>query len=83
MPDIHIASNGDDTTGDGSEALPYATLAEAITQATDSDRIRPRYGDKFFETDNTLNVTNVSIVPYGDSTLGSPEFLPVGPRTAP
>jgi len=33
MRDLYVATDGDDGTGDGSQAKPYATIAKAITEA--------------------------------------------------
>ncbi|MDY5014838.1 MAG: S-layer homology domain-containing protein [Eubacteriales bacterium] len=32
---VYVSASGDDATGDGSEANPYATLAKAVTEAPD------------------------------------------------
>ena len=34
---VHVATTGNDTTGDGSSGAPYATLNKAITEATSLD----------------------------------------------
>jgi hypothetical protein len=46
---IYVASNGDDTTGTGTIALPYLTIAKAVTDLRDGygDRVLLRCGDTF------------------------------------
>ncbi|MCP4752944.1 MAG: DUF1565 domain-containing protein [Proteobacteria bacterium] len=34
---LHVATSGDDTTGDGSEASPYGTIAKALESAVSGD----------------------------------------------
>ena len=48
-PTIHIANAGNDTTGNGTEALPYATLAKAVSVAGAADIIGLNRGDTWRE----------------------------------
>jgi len=64
-----IATDGDDSTGDGSYALPWKTLAYAATQATvDGDIIHVKAGT-YIETGQTVLAPGVSILGAGDTSI--------------
>ncbi|MBZ0136835.1 MAG: right-handed parallel beta-helix repeat-containing protein [Planctomycetes bacterium] len=55
--DIHVATSGNDTTGNGSIATPYATLSRAHQAASAGDKIIFRagtYAGDFYVTKNNL-----------------------------
>lgn len=41
---LYVATNGDDTTGNGSQENPYATIGKAVEQASDEDKIFVKEG---------------------------------------
>jgi hypothetical protein len=63
------AQSGDDVTGDGTEALPWATLAKAqevLTASSGNIRLRFLRGDEWYQTNGiTVNKSNVTIDAYG------------------
>ncbi len=73
---IWVATDGDDITGDGSSALPFATFAQAISVVSSGGTIVVKPGiypeaislDRFFEPPVTIR----SEVPYAAKLWGSP-----------
>jgi hypothetical protein len=64
----YVAPNGDDGSGDGSEANPWATITHAIGQATEGAVILVKPGDYMgdvrLDRDFTTEVRVLSEVPY-------------------
>ena len=51
---VHVATNGDDTTGDGSAANPYATVATGIAACTDGGVVLVHPGPYTLASEITL-----------------------------
>ena len=66
--DVHVSTSGDDTTGDGTLALPYQTIEHSLDQALSGDTIRIHTGlymeNLFIDTRN-----NLTIEPFGDGDV--------------
>jgi len=62
------ATNGNDTTGDGTRGKPLATIAEAITQATPGTTIYIYPG--VYTNTLTVDVDNLTFVGVGSFSLG-------------
>jgi hypothetical protein len=73
-----FAANGNDTSGNGSAASPYATLAKAQTLLAANVRLRFRRGDIFYSnyTQNGLTILtpHVTIDDWGSSANPKPIF---------
>lgn len=62
---IWVSKDGDDSTGDGSESLPYLTASKAYTEASDSDTIYLKTGT-YAETFWNAITKEVDFVGIGD-----------------
>jgi hypothetical protein len=56
----HVDPNGSDTTGDGSQEKPYATITKALTMAGQGDQVIVHAG--VYTENITVSTPNVSIV---------------------
>jgi hypothetical protein len=68
---IHVATTGNDTTGDGSSGSPYATLSKAYTEASSLDRISIAPGEYIIRTLPRPMTKNLAwLAPSGGVYLG-------------
>lgn len=71
---LYVATNGDDTTGNGSQENPYATIGKAVEQASDEDKIFVKegtYNAEFKSMDSSCKAAvyddNKKICIYGEN----------------
>jgi hypothetical protein len=60
LNEFHVDPNGNDTTGDGSQEKPYATITKALTVAGQGDQIIVHAGT--YTENVTISTPNVSLV---------------------
>lgn len=68
--EFHVATNGNDTTGDGSVTKPYATITKALTQVAASGKVVVHPGT--YVEDPTIATTNISLVAAQADSGSSP-----------
>jgi pectin methylesterase-like acyl-CoA thioesterase len=55
-----VAKTGNDTTGNGTQALPYLTISKALLAATDGAKIRVSPGT--YQENVSMGKINVSLI---------------------
>ena len=80
----HVATTGDDTTGDGSLATPYLTIAKAVDEAVDGDAIVVGEGTfAGFSTDEVLIFEGFNSWVAGEDWAGSVDTTIITGMTTP
>ena len=78
--DIHVATTGNDATGDGSTAAPFATIAKALETASTLGDDTIHVGPGLYEITAQLEVTNATTI-IGTAGRDATEVRRVGVLT--
>ena len=70
--EFHVATNGDDTTGDGSYNFPYATITKALTEVASQGKVVVHPGT--YTENPTISTTNISLVAAQADSGSSPNI---------
>ena len=68
--EFHVATNGDDTDGDGSMTKPYATITKALTEVAASGKVVVHPGT--YTENPTISTTNISLIAAQADSGSSP-----------